>query len=233
MMFPASNGISGRLLRSNEGVAATEFALSLPFLLISSLVGLELANQTVTQMQISQLAIHIADNVSRIGDTSMLENRQIYESDINDLFLGANIQGGQRIDFSRNGRVILSSLEVVPGTTDEQYIHWQRCMGLKTHASSYGDEGDGLSSNFPGMGPAGEEVITFPDEAVMFVEISYDYQPLIGEAFAFAGEMQATASFTVRNDRDLAQIYQRDTSDPDPVAACSAFTDVSFATAGG
>ena len=60
-------------------------------------------------------------------------------------------------------------------------------------------------------------------DAVIFVEIAYDYQSLVGANFGFGGEVTATASFTVRDDRDLSQIYQRDESDPDPVAGCDTF----------
>jgi hypothetical protein len=120
-----------RLGASRSGVAATEFAIALPFLLGAGLMGLEVANRAIVQMQVSQLAVLIADNGSRSGDTSTLENRKIYESDIDDLLRGAGIQGGHRIDLFKRGRVIVSSLEVVPGTEDQQYIHWQRCLGSK------------------------------------------------------------------------------------------------------
>jgi hypothetical protein len=212
-----------RLLASRSGIAATEFALALPFLLGAGLMGLEVANRAVVQMQISQLAAHIADDASRVGDTSTLQDRKIYESDINDLLQGASIQGGSRIDLFDHGRVIISSLEVVPDTDDQQYIHWQRCLGTKNHVSSYGLEGDGLEGGLPGMGPAGQEVTAFSGEAVIFVEIAYDYQSLVGTTFGFSDEVKATASFTVRDDRDLTQIYQRDPDDPDPVAGCDAF----------
>ena len=205
---------------SRSGVAATEFALVLPFLLGAGLMGLEVANRAVVQMQVSQLAAQIADNASRIGDTSTLQDRKIYESDLNDLFIGAGLQGGDRLDLFERGRVIISSLEVMPGTEDQQYIHWQRCMGTKDHASSYGLEGDGLSTGLPGMGPPGQEVVAFKDEAVVFVEIAYDYQSIAGTTFGFTDEVHATASFTVRDDRDLSQIYQRDPNDPDAVASC-------------
>ncbi|HYD24256.1 MAG TPA: TadE/TadG family type IV pilus assembly protein [Croceibacterium sp.] len=212
-----------RLLRSRSGVAMTEFALALPFLLGAGLMGLEVANRAIVQMQISQLAAHIADNASRVGDTSTLQDRKIYESDINDLLNGASIQGGSRIDLFDHGRVIISSLEVVPDTEDQQYIHWQRCLGTKNHISSYGLEGDGIDGDLPGMGPAGQEVWAFPDEAVIFVEIAYDYQSIVGTTFGFGDEVRATASFTVRDDRDLTQIYQRDAADPDPVASCDSY----------
>jgi hypothetical protein len=212
-----------RLLASRSGVAATEFAIALPFLLGAGLMGLDLANRMVVQMQVSQLAVHIADNASRIGDTSTLLDRKIYEGDIIDLFRGAQIQGGGRIELFDHGRVIVSSLEVVPDTDDWQYIHWQRCLGRKNHISSYGLEGDGLDGGLPGMGPVGEEVWAFKDDAVIFVEIAYDYQSLVGRRFGLPGEIRATASFTVRDDRDLGEIYQRDQSNPDPVAACHTF----------
>lgn len=211
------------LAASRSGVAATEFAIVLPFLLGAGLMGLEVANRAVVQMQVSQLAVQIADNASRIGDTATLQDRKIYETDLNDLFVGAEIQGGRRIDLFEHGRVIISSLEVIPDTEDQQYIHWQRCLGLKNHASSYGQEGDGLDEGLPGMGPPGEEVRAFADEAVIFVEIAYDYQSLVGDTFGFTDEVAATASFTVRDDRDLSRIYQRDPGDLDPVASCNTF----------
>lgn len=204
----------------------TEFALSLPLLFTAGLWGVETANQAIVQMEISQLAIHIADNASRVGDTSSLEDRKIYESDINDVFQGADLQSGRRIDLFEHGRVILSSLEVVPETDDQQYIHWQRCKGKKQHASTYGDEGDGLYGGFPGMGPPGEEVIAFEGEAVMFVEISYDYQPLIGGMFTYVDTLQATAAFTVRDSRDLTEIHHRDPLSPSPIAGCDVFDAV-------
>lgn len=212
-----------RLARANSGVAMIEFALSLPLLFVAGLWGVEVANQAMVQMEISQLAEHIADNASRIGDTSTLEDRKIYESDIDDLFKGANIQGSSRIDLFGRGRVILSSLEVVPDTDDQQYIHWQRCKGKKAADSSYGHTNDGLDGTLPGMGPKGEEVMAFGDEAVMFVEVVYDYQPLIDMAFASHGTMTATAAFNVRDSRDLSQIYQRDPMNPDAVADCAKF----------
>lgn len=223
-MIGKASSILHRLRRSTAGVAATEFALTLPFLLTGSLMGLEVGNQAIVQMQISQLAAHLADNASRIGDTSTLEDRRIYEYDLNDLFYGADVQGGQRIELFEHGRVIISSLEVVPTTVGQQYIHWQRCMGMKVHVSSFGVEDDGLTGTLVGMGPPGEEVIAFADEAVMFVEISYDYQPLVGDAFSFATELSATATFTVRNDRDLSQIFQRIPASPDPVADCANYS---------
>lgn len=215
------------LVRATTGAAATEFALSAPLLLTAGLWGVEAANQAITQMRISQIAVLVADNASRVGENSLLGEVKLYESDINDVLYGAKIQGGGNLDLYRHGRVILSSLEVVPDSAEEhQYIHWQRCMGVKRHASSYGNEGDGQNGGLAGMGPTGEEIIAFRDEAVMFVEVAYDYQPLISDMFTHATVVTATAAFNVRNNRDLSEVHQRDPDDPDRVARCANFSDL-------
>ena len=217
------NRLFRRLRASRSGVAATEFALALPFLMTAGMWGIESANLAITHMRVSQLAMQIADNGSRIGDTSTLTDHKIYESDIIDLLKGADIMGGSAIELFEHGRVIVSSLEVVPDSDGDQYIHWQRCKGKKVFSSAYGGEGAGLDGSLTGMGPAGEEVTATEGDAVIFVEVSYDYQPLIGEIFTNADTIQATAAFNVRDDRDLSQIYQRDTGSPDDVAACGTF----------
>lgn len=211
-----------RLRSSVSGVAAVEFALGLPMILSLGMWGAELGNLAVTHMRISQLAMQIADNGSRIGDVSMLEDLKIYESDINDLLVGANVQSGG-IKLFDHGRVVISSLEVVDGTEDTQYIHWQRCKGKRNFQSSYGPAGTGTDGSLEGMGPAGEEVTAGQDEAVIFVEIEYEYQPIISARLVPAQPIRSTAAFNVRDDRDLAQIYQRDTASPDPVSSCATY----------
>ena len=208
-----------RLPGNTSGVAMTEFALGAPFLLMAGLWGIELANFALANMKVSQLALHIADNASRIGDTSTLQNRKIYESDLNDVIFGAQIQGGKAIGLYDNGRVFISSVEVNAESTT-QYIHWQRCRGVKNVTSSYGNEGDSLGTK--GIGPLGDEVVAQPGDAVIFVQVNYTYQPMIAGKFFPNRDIHAIASFTVRDSRDLAQIYQRDPAKPDPVQSCTA-----------
>ena len=205
-----------KLSRGTSGVAMTEFALGAPFLLMAGLYGVEMANYALVNMKVSQLALHIADNASRVGDTSTLQNRKIYESDINDLLFGAQLQAGKALNLFDNGRVFISSVE---SSGTQQYIHWQRCRGAKNVTSSYGNEGATLGT--VGIGPSGAEVAAQPDDAVIFVQINYTYQPLITNKLITSRDIHAIASFTVRDSRDLTQIYQRDTAKPDPVQSCS------------
>lgn len=211
--------LAGRLRRNSSGVAMLEFALGAPFLLMAGLWGSELANFALVTMRVSQLAEHVADSASRVGDTSTLQNRRIYESDINEVIFGAQLQGGKGLDLYQNGRVIISSVQVSPAGT--QYIHWQRCRGAKNITSDYGSEGADLGTE--GIGPEGEEVLAMPDDALIFVELNYTYQPLVSERFLGSLDIKAIASFTVRDDRDINQIYQRDPASPDPVQTCNQF----------
>ena len=55
-----------RLRRDERGVALIEFAISLPVLLILCMFGLEAANLALTHLRISQIAMLVADNASRV-----------------------------------------------------------------------------------------------------------------------------------------------------------------------
>ena len=219
-------GLLSRLRECRSGVAMTEFALAAPLLMTAGLWGTEVAWLALTHLRISQTAMQIADNASRIGDTTTLEYQKIYEGDIDDVFRGADKEAGSAVDLFKHGRVIVSSLEVVPGTKDQQYIHWQRCLGEKQWPSSYGSEGDGSNgTTIDGMGPAGDQVAAYDDQdAVIFVEIAYDYQPLFSKMFVGNTTINVFGAYNVRDSRDLTQIYQRDANNPDPVATCDKYT---------
>lgn len=58
---------------------------------------------------------------------------------------------------------------------------------------------------------------------MIFVEVSYTYRALISDMFLGAREIRSIASFNVRDNRNLTQIYQRTPSSPDPVQNCSTY----------
>ena len=117
-----------RLRQDRSGVAVIEFAYSLPILMVLGVTGAETAYYVQTQQQISQIALAAADNASRVGEAGVLQTRRVYESDINDIFLGAPKQFGDP-NFFDNARIIISSVEY--DADDNIYIHWQRCMAKK------------------------------------------------------------------------------------------------------
>jgi Flp pilus assembly protein TadG len=192
---------------ATSGVALMEFALVLPVLITMSLTGAELTNYITTKMRVSQLALQLADDAARMGSGSQLQAKTITETDINDLFTGAQLQSGE-LDLNTNGRIILSNLlpTANPNTAGTYKIGWQRCYGAKTaHLSGYGTYNTASGINMTGMGPAGRQVTAQDDNATMFVEVFYTYKPLVG-----LGTLAPTTTFTeiasmaVRDRRDLS-----------------------------
>lgn len=208
-----------QLRDDNSGVAMVEFAFAAPIVLGLGLLGTETANFTITHMQMSQLAMQVADNASRVGETDVLTARKVYEDDINESLIGGE-KLGDPFDIYGQGRVVISSLQ--QNSDGGQWIAWQRCRGAKNYVSKYGTEGTGSSgTSFPGMGEPGNRITASAGTAVIFVEVSYDYEPIT--PFEFFGDtlIEYTAAFNIRDSRDLTQLYQR--PDPEPVSDCNVF----------
>lgn len=154
------------VMRDSRGVALIEFALALPFLLVTLIGGLELVHLALTHQQLSRLATSTADLAARYRSS-------IDETDINTLFLGATLS--TRVDdFDERGRVILSS--VTRNKTDNgQWIRWQRCIGNASVAdSAFGAEGDGeMDTSIPDINGL---VVADPNN-VLVAEVTYRYRP--------------------------------------------------------
>lgn len=205
-----------------SGLALMEFALGLPLVLSLALYGAETANLALANLRVSQIALNLADNASRVGIASTLNTMQLREVDMNDVLQASRLQGA-RINLSQHGRVIVSSLENASGT---QRIHWQRCFGLMKgsgYDSSYGttkvsdgtddktanqgtDVSTGKGSN-AGMGDSGAKVTAPLNSGVMFVEVNYEYQPIAPDWLIGPKRLHYIASFIVRDSRDFSRIY--------------------------
>lgn len=227
-----------RLAKDRSGASLLEFALGLPVVLTGGLWAAELTNYALTNQRLSQIALALADNSSRVGLFNGTGTTQLREVDLNDVLLAAKQQGGP-FSLTANGRITLSSLENSGGT---QRIHWQRCLGAKTGPafdSHYGKtvQSDGVtydptagvntaltgdnSASHPGtlapngMGESGAQVNAPTDSGVMFVEINYLYTPIVGNGWFTSPKMlRYVASFVVRDNRDYGQVYN-----PSPAAA--------------
>lgn len=188
--------LARRLRRDERGNQIVEFAIVLPALLTLGLGGLELGNFAIANMRCSQIAASVADNAARARDT-------IDEADVNEIMYGAKLIGAG-VNFADNGRVILSSLEQ-NAAKNGYWIRWQRCFGKKAVASSYGVEGAGnTDSSVQGMGPATKQIAPLPGTALMFVEVVYDYQPIVSNRLLGGRVLRYTQAFNVRQRADQA-----------------------------
>jgi hypothetical protein len=208
----AKRGI-GRLAGDRSGNSLIEFAISLPILLTLAMYGIELANMASINMQVSQIAMAVADNASRLGqtDNSAITPR-VTNADIDSVMTGAMKQGNS-INLQANGRVILSSLErdFISG---RQHIHWQKCRGNLAQNSAYGPTGYGLTGTaLPGIGKSGT-ISANANSAVMFAEVYYSYKPLFGTMFVNNVKFQQEAAFMIRDTRDLGKSLNSTPSDP-------------------
>jgi Flp pilus assembly protein TadG len=226
-----------RLSRDTSGLAMLEFAFSAPIVLMIGLYGIETANQALINLKVSQIALNLADNASRVGLISNANIEQLREVDLNDVLQAARNQGTS-IDLTTRGRITISSLENVQRTFDaapKQRLHWQRCIGMKSgvnYDSSYGTTTttagtDATSGNAGtlaplGMGDAPDLVQAPTNGGVIFVEVNYDYKPIVGQWLFGPARIHYIASFIVRDNRDFVQIYN-----PTPTATrstCNLYT---------
>jgi hypothetical protein len=199
------------LAGDRSGLALIEFAYTAPFLVLLIGGGVELTNYSITHMRISQIAVSLADNASRAKEDVVSGVPRMREIDVNEAFAAARLQGG-RLNVEENGRLILSSLEV--NDDGGQWIHWQRCIGDADYDSSYGAEGDGAEgTSLTGMGPAGRQASSEDGFAIMFVEVVYDYEPIMFGGTVKDATIRKTAAMYVRDERDLSGLYN-----PSPAA---------------
>ncbi len=193
-------GLPG-LLRDSSGMALTEFAMVLPFLMILATSGLELTNYAITVKRVGELAVMVADNASRMGAQSVINNKPISEAEINDVFIGADL-AASGMALTTNGRIILSSLQP-KSSGSYQTIKWQRCYGALAFASPSGTEGKGESDDtLSGMGPSSNPVAAAAGTQVMVVEIKYRYKRLMPLIWLPLDDIQETSAFNVRDSRD-------------------------------
>ena len=192
--------------RDEVAVSTIEFALLLPVFMVLGLTGVELAYRFTVEMQVSQTAISLADNASRLGQTDNSSvTPTVTEADIDSIISGAMRQGGS-YSLAQRGRIILSSLELHEAT-GRQFIHWQRCRGELDRPSAYGDDDadNGLGQKtITGVGPAESQVRASAKTAVMVAEVYYEYEGLISGLAANNAVIREEAVFVIRDDRNLS-----------------------------
>lgn len=207
-----------RLHASRSGVSMVEFALVLPVLLTMGLYGTEIARMATINMTLSQIALSLADNASRLGQTDNSGvTPTITEGNVDAVLSGA-IRDGVAIDLERDGRIILTSLEF-DDFTGRQFIRWQRCRGNLDVDSSYGNDStlNGLSgAPITGMGRGAQKVTAQSGMAVMYVEVEYTYRALFENPFGSGDRtLRKEAAYLIRDDRNLTPGLTGGSSDSD------------------
>lgn len=214
-----------RLSGDKSGMAVLEFALILPIFVSLGMYGIEIANMAMIQMQVSQMALSVADNASRLGQTdNSAVTPTVSETDVDSVLFGAMKQG-TNFRFQQYGRVILSSLER-DSFTGKQFIHWQRCKGNLTGQSSIygndsGNNGLGSGQNITGVGTANGTVTAPANSAVMVAEVYYRYSGIFGTMFTEQRTFRQQANLIIRDNRNLGATNTKGLSGTTIVASCN------------
>lgn len=194
-----------RLIRCQSGVTLVEFAMVAPIVITIGFYGVEIAYLNTIDMKLSEIALTLADNASRLGQTDNSSvTPTVTETDVNSVMLGAEEQGST-INITGRGRVILTSLER-DASSGNQYIHWQRCLGSFSHQSNYGNDStrNGLNGAvITGLGSGATKITASAGSAVMFVEVFYRYEGLFGNMFVDNMTITKEGAFMVRDSRNL------------------------------
>ncbi|ARS28812.1 TadE/TadG family type IV pilus assembly protein [Sphingomonas sp. KC8] len=213
-----------------SGIAMVEFALCIPPVLLLGLTGIETANFVMANLRISQIAMTTADNAARVRDS--IDEYDINELFIGAKQVGAAARfadHGRVILSSVEPRTVAPLTTSVGGKdVPNQWIRWQRCYGMKNVASTYGAPrtagnaiiADGTeASSTPsdqiksvpkvgvldtptGIGPTANQIGAVSGTAVMFVEVFYDYQPIVWTSLLRNHTIRYTSAFNVRQRKD-------------------------------
>jgi hypothetical protein len=211
-------------LRGDEsGLAAVEFAVSLPFFLGLTVAAMETANYANTVMQLNQIAIHTADSAARMGEGNQLAVKSIKELHVNDVFAGM-YREGESLDLDANhaftdasnnttlrgnAKIYLSSIERVADASwnsaaPRYRMRWQRCAGLGNFmTSTYGKPS--TVTSVTAFGPTGRQVVPPDDGAFMFIELHYWFKPVIVNGFSRLTDHKISiyGSMVVRDQRNM------------------------------
>lgn len=175
-----------KLLRAREGVAAMEFALNLPILLLLAFGGFEVSRFLLIQQKTDKIAYIVADVISQ-STTSTLSNAQITQ------IMTAAAQVMNPMTFGPKGFVIVNSVTQTgaPTANNQPKVSWQRTGGgTMTKASQVGTVAG--NATLPGN-------ITLVDkDNVIVVEVFYNYTPLFGANYVAAKQFYRTAIYKPR-----------------------------------
>lgn len=178
-MTPRS--VTTRLARCERGVAALEFALVLPFLLLVLLGGFEVARFLRVQQKVEKVAFTIADVAGQADPSDGINIQQVF---------AAVEQIMKPFPFKSDGVVIMSSA-YKDTTKTKPEVRWQcKNDGQLNSASKVGKEGKDA------ILPAG--FVLEDKDNIIVTEVFYRFTPIFKTVFTGPFVVYRTALFRPR-----------------------------------
>ncbi len=152
---------STRLWKHQGGIAAVEFALVAPILMLLFMGAVEITRYVIIAQKTEKAALSMSDIVAQSEDVS--------SDDLDTLILAVG-EIMKPLEFGSLGYVIVSSVSRVGSEPAE--VNWQYTGGgTWTHSSQIGFQGSSATL------PAGFELD--PNEGVIVAEVYYSFSPLL------------------------------------------------------
>lgn len=169
-----------RIVRDERGIAAVEFALMLPFLILLMLGGFELSRYLLINQKVEKSVYAVADIVS--------QQTSVTNAQLNQIILAAS-EIMRPHDIGPNGRIILSS--VYKNGTNAPTVQWQFTGGGSLDvASKIGAPGN--SATLPGS-------LTLNDkDNVIVAEFYYELSPILSNTTILPSSLYKFALFKPR-----------------------------------
>jgi Flp pilus assembly protein TadG len=191
-MWPFGSSLN-HFFRNRQGVAATEFAMIAPFMLIAFFGTVEFCTAVAIDRKITLVARTLADLTAQQSPPTISTD----SATIADIDLQNNFTAGSKIVQSSYDATPLQSTisEVYVDNTGRAIILWSKSAIIQSGANtatlttSQRNQGDDVSAIVPA------ELLTHKTYLI-FSEVSYNYIPTIGYVMAKTGVNMSDVSYT-------------------------------------
>lgn len=155
-------GLLRRLGRCRDGSIISEFAIACPIFVLLLLGGVDLSRLIILNQKLDRIAAGLGDLVAQADEITQSQMTQIFD---------ATRHVADPFEFSRDGRVIITSISVTSGAPR---INWQASGGGTLAAASRIGTGAGSTVSLPGtMSVTGTNTL-------IVAEVFFDFEPLFG-----------------------------------------------------
>lgn len=155
-------GLLRRLGRCRDGSIISEFAIACPIFVLLLLGGVDLSRLIILNQKLDRIAAGLGDLVAQADEITQSQMTQIFD---------ATRHVADPFEFSRDGRVIITSISVTGGAPR---INWQAAGGGTLAATSRIGTGAGNTVSLPG------NMTVTGTNTLIVAEVFFDFDPLFG-----------------------------------------------------
>jgi Flp pilus assembly protein TadG len=176
-----ARGLAGNLFRDSSGIAATEFAMIVPLMLVMFFGTVEFSSGVAVDRKVTLIARTLSDLTSQ-------------STTVSDVELGNFGQTGKAILTPYPAATLKSTITelYVDPTTLKARVQWSRAMTI----NSSGGVVLGTSSHSPSDPITIPSALAVGDTYLIWSEVSYKYVPAVGYLMAKAGITLSDLTYT-------------------------------------